>query len=145
MDSPAPPRPDAARWTAARLFSELRALGRLRVISTSGPSVFEAICRVGAFEIASGHLNIISDAYHWHLGLARFGHLQSHDRVHTRSGRRVLFFELREQAEATPFLRIYLYRPPQSEFEPDALARFGKLHESLAAGVPITERAGEPR
>ncbi len=131
------------RWSAARLFNELRALGDLRVISVSGPSVFEAICQVGAFEIASGHLNIITDAYHWHLGLEGFGHLRSHDETHKRSGRRVLYFELSKDAEATPFLRIYLYRPPQAEFDPEALALFSKLHEALGQGVDVVAEEGE--
>jgi len=124
-------------WTARRFFALLGALGRLRVISQSGPSTFEALCSVGPFEIAHGFVNAITPAYHWHLALKRFRHLRSHDEVHARSGRRVLFFSLHEAADAAPFLRIYLHREKGAEFEPDREARFAAAHGALRDGAPI--------
>jgi len=133
MATAAAPRP----WTAARFFELLGELGRVRVISVCGPSVFESLCEVGDFEVAGGHLNAITDAYHWHLGLARFRHLRSRDTVHARSGRRVLFFELGEDAGADPFLRIYLHRAKGEEFASDRVSRFAAAHAELADGCPI--------
>lgn len=124
-------------WTARRFFALLADLGRLRVISQSGASTFEALCTVGPFEIAHGFVNAITPEYHWHLALKRFRHLRSHDEVHARSGRRVLFFTLHEAADAAPFLRIYLHREKGAEFEPDREARFAAAHGALRDGAPI--------
>lgn len=126
-----------ADWTATRLFDLLPKLGRLRVISVCGPSVFEAICEAGAYEIQGGSINMITPAFHWHFAHARLGHLRSHDTTHARSGRRVLFFELREAEGDAPFLRIYVHRPKGAEFEPAALAAFLAAHEALAEGVAV--------
>ncbi len=123
--------------THREFFDALRELGPLRVISVSGPSVFEAICRLDAYGIADGHLNAITDAYHWHVALERFRHLRSHDEVHARSGRRVLFFTLHEDAAAEPFLRIYLHRSRGEEFAPGREAAFGALHARLESGVAV--------
>lgn len=124
-----------APWTAARFFDLLQQLGRLRVISVCGPSVFESICVAGPYEIADGFLNMVTDAFHWHVAIARVRHLQSHDSTHGRSGRNVLFFELRESADATPFLRIYVYRAPGVEFAPEIEQTFQRAHAELALGV----------
>lgn len=124
-------------WTAPRFFDLLNDLGRLRVISVCGPSVFEAICQAGPYEIVGDFLNMITDAYHWHFALKRLGHLRSFDTTHARSGRRVLYFELREQPEDDPFLRIYAYRPPRADFEPAVLERFAEAHRELAEGVAV--------
>lgn len=124
-------------WTTPRFFDLLNELGRLRVISACGPSVFEAICEAGPYEISGGFLNMVTDAYHWHFALERLGHLRSFDTTHARSGRRVLFFELREQPADPPFLRIYAYRPKQVDFEPAVLERFAKAHQELAGGVAV--------
>src|SRR5262245_1007765 len=102
--SPAPGA--ASAWTHRRFFGELGPLSPLRVISQCGASTFEAICRFGPHGFADGHMNAITPEYHWHVALARFRHVTSVDRTHARSGRRVLFFELREQAGAAPFLSI---------------------------------------
>lgn len=124
-------------WTARRFFEALTLLGPLRVISQSGPSTFEAICELTRFGIADGTLNAITPDYHWHLRLDGFGHLRSRDEIHGRSGRRVLFFELRESPEAAPFLRIYLYRGPGEEFTAEHERLFALLHEDLALGVAL--------
>lgn len=124
-------------WTAERFFGELAELGRLRVISVCGPSVFEALCEVGPFDARDGFLNMITDAYHWHFAAAGFRHLRSVDAVHARSDRRVLYFELREQPDAPPFLRIYLFRPHGEEFSPAVVERFEALHSELGDGVTV--------
>ena len=134
--------PGAAPWTHRRFFELLGRLGRLRVISQSGASTFEAICGFGAFGIAQGYMNAITPEYHWHLELARFGHLRSHDAVYPRSGRRVLSFELRERAAAEPFLQIFLYREPGEEFGARREAEFAAAHRELAAGVELCHAAG---
>ncbi len=121
-------------WTLPAFFEALAGLGSLRVISRCGPSTFEAICEVGPFGVAHGHLNAITERYHWHLELARCRWLRSADEVHARSGRQVLFFQLAESAESAPFLAIYLYRGKGEEFEPQRLERFASLHRELAAG-----------
>jgi hypothetical protein len=126
-----------AVWTASRFFTLLARLGRLRVISICGPSVFESLCRAGSFSIEDGSLNMISDEFHWHVDLARFRHLRSHDTVHGRSGRNVLFFELRERAESVPFLRIYVYRAQGVEFDAQVAAAFAGAHAELAAGAAL--------
>ena len=120
--------------TLAELFSELRALGPLRVISQCGPSTFEAICSVGPFGVSGGFLNAITEAYHWHVRVDGVGHVSTRDEIHARSGRRVLFFELRETGESRPFMRIYLYREPEVEFEPDRVERFAALHTDFESG-----------
>jgi hypothetical protein len=129
--------PEGARWTARRFFELLGELGRLRVISQSGPSTFEALCQVGPVEIAHGFVNAITPDYHWHLAVKRFRHVRSHDEVHARSGRRVLFFSLREEPGGEPFLRIYLHREKGAEFEPAREARFRAAHGALGDGAPI--------
>lgn len=124
--------------THREFFDALRDLAPLRVISTCGPSVFEAICGFGAYGVADGHLNAITEAYHWHIDLGRFRVLTSRDETHARSGRRVLFFELREAPAAEPFLLVYLHRPQGEEFAPDREARFAGLHARLTAGEEMT-------
>jgi hypothetical protein len=120
--------------THREFFDALRALAPLRVISVSGPSVFEAICGFGPYGVADGHLNAITDAYHWHLDLSRFRILTSRDETHARSGRRVLFFELREAAGAEPFLLVYLHRAKGEDFAPAREERFAGLHARLGRG-----------
>jgi hypothetical protein len=137
MAGSAPPAPAPEPWTARRFFALLADLGRLRVISQSGPSTFEALCEVGPVEIVHGFLNAITPEYHWHLALKRFRHLRSHDEVHARSGRRVLFFSLHEDADAAPFLRIYLHREKGAGFDAAREARFLAAHGALREGAPI--------
>jgi len=127
----------ATPWTHRRFFDLLGTLGPLRVISVSGPSVFEALCTFGPYGLDGKHMNAVTGAYHWHLGLAGFGHLCTRDEVHARSGRRVLFFELREGPEERPFLRIYLYRPPGEAFDPEVEKRFAEAHAELAEGAAL--------
>lgn len=133
------PAPDA--WSHRRFFDVLRTLGRLRVVSRSGPSTFEALCTLGPHAFAHGHMNAITEAYHWHLELARFRHLRSCDALHERSGRRVLFFELRESSDAMPFLLIYLHREKAADFDPDRERIFAQAHAELDRGreMEITE------
>lgn len=142
---PAAGRPGTERagagWTHRRFFDALRALGQLRVISRSGPSTFEALCTFGPYGFGHGHMNAITDAYHWHLALAPFRHLRTRDQVHQRSGRRVLFFELRESPDATPFLFIYVHREKGAEFDPEIEKRFAELHAELADGVALAAPA----
>ena len=63
--------------------------------------------------------------------------MRSHDTVHARSGRRVLFFELRESADARPFLFLYVHRERSAEFEPAREAAFAALHDALSEGVAL--------
>lgn len=127
----------AAPRTARGFFEALGPLSPLRVISPSGPSVFEAIIDLGGFGIADGHLNAITPEYHWHLRLDGFRHLTSKDEVHARSGRRVLYFELREAADGAPFLWIYLYRGKGEEFGAGREEAFAVLHRELAGGRDV--------
>lgn len=136
IPAPAPGDPDA--WTHRRFFDVLGTLGRLRVIVRSGPSTFEALCRFGPYDLARGFMNAITDAYHWHLALAPFRHLRSRDAVHERSGRRVLFFELREAPDAAPFLLIYLHRDKGAEFDPECEQAFARAHADLCDGREIS-------
>ena len=124
-------------WTHADFFRLLEAMGRLRVISGSGPSTFEALCGFGPWSLEHGFMNAITPEYHWHLALARFRHVRSVDSVHARSGRRVLFFELREQAADEPFLRIYLHREKHAEFGEERERGFAAAHATLEAGVTL--------
>jgi hypothetical protein len=130
-----PPAATAPAWTRRRFFEALTRLGRLRVISISGASTFEAICDLPGFQFAEAHMNAIHDAYHWHLDLRRFGHVRSRNEVHVRSGRRVLYFELRADTRSAPFLRIYLYRALNEEFGAEREQRFAALHAELGEGV----------
>ena len=77
------------------------------------------------------------------MGLDGFRRLVSRDEVYGRSGRRVLFFELRESEEAEPFLRIFLYRKAGEEFGEERERLFGELHDELAVGVAVV--AGEEK
>jgi len=127
----------ARGWTHRRFFELLESLGRLRVISACGPSTFEALCRLHSWSIERGFLNAITPEYHWHLAVSRLRHLRSADEVHARSGRRVLFFELRESDSANPFLSIYLHREKGAEFEPERERAFAAAHAELSAGVAL--------
>lgn len=124
-------------WTPRRFFDALGGLGWLRIITVAGPSTFEALCEFGPYGIARGTLNAITAAYHWHIDLARFRHLRSRDEIHERSGRRVLFFELRESDGAPPFARIYLHREKGAAFAPDLERAFAALHDQLESGCTI--------
>jgi hypothetical protein len=124
--------------THRELFDAVRDLSPLRVVSVVGPSVFESICRLDRYVLADGYLNVITDAYHWHVELGRLRHLRARDQVHERSGRRVLFVELREAADdETPFLTIYVHRAKGAEFEPGREARFAALLERAAQGCEV--------
>lgn len=128
------PRPGV--WTPERFFALLAALSPLRVISVCGPSTFEAILEFGPHGFAAGHMNAITDAYHWHLRLDGIGSVQSFDTLHARSGRRVLFFELREHAsDERPCLHVYLHRERGADFDPARERRFAEAHADLAAGM----------
>jgi hypothetical protein len=129
----------STEWNGLRFFEALRDLGPVRVISRSGPSIFESICSLDGFGVAEGHLTAITPAYHWHVDLARFRHLTSCDAMHERSGRRVLFFELREEPGAEPFLLVYLHREKKTEFDEGRLARFMSLHADLAPGRTLVQ------
>jgi hypothetical protein len=122
---------------ARELFHLLADLGALRVISQSGPSTFEAICEVKTFGIAGGMLNAITPQYHWHIDLAGMRHVRTRDEVHARSGRQVLFFELRTSSDAAPFLFIYLHREKKMPFEEDRMRLFAQLHAELAPGAEL--------
>jgi hypothetical protein len=129
--------PGSPPFSAAALFEAASELNPLRIISMSGPSVFEAICNLGPFAITDTWLNAITESYHWHLQVDRIGHVQSRDQVHERSGRRVLFIELREQPGAEPFLLIYLHRKKGEEFGEERERRFAALHALLASGISM--------
>lgn len=135
---------DGTAWTAPRFFDLLPKLGRLRVISICGPSVFESICEAGPYDLQGGALNMITPRFHWHLAHERLAHLRSRDTTHERSGRRVLFFELRETPNEAPFLRIYVHRPPNEDFDPAVLDVFASTHAELGEGrllSPPTEES----
>jgi hypothetical protein len=121
-------------WTHRRFFALLRELGKLRVIHRAGASTFEALCTMGPHGFAEGHMNAITDAYHWHVKLSGFGHLRTQDTTHGRSGRRVLLFELREREESPPFAFIYLHREKGEEFAPDREQLFLAAHSELGGG-----------
>ena len=90
--APRPPTeaaPAAGAWTSRRFFALLAELSPHRVISQCGPSTFEAILDFGSHGFASGFMNAVTPAYHWHLRTAGFGALRSVDTTHARSGRRV--------------------------------------------------------
>jgi hypothetical protein len=132
----------AAPPLAARgFFDALSALAPLRIISVCGPSVFEAICDFAGFGVADGWLNAITPEYHWHLDLGSFHHLRSRDEVHQRSGRRVLFFELRETAASEPFLLVYLHRGKGEELSNRRESGFRALHERFAEGRSLAAGA----
>jgi hypothetical protein len=132
--SPAPARD---LWTHRRFFALLRELGRLRVIHRSGPSTFESLCTMGPHGFADGHMNAITDTYHWHVKLDAFGYLRTHDTTHARSGRRVLFVELRERESGAPFAFIYVHREKGEEFELDREQRFLAAHAELGDGRAV--------
>lgn len=137
LPTPAEAGSPAEGWTARRFFEALGVLGPLRVIAVNGPSVFEAFCEVTSFKIMEGHLNVFDDRYHWHLRLDGFGHLTSCEEVHERSGRKVLYFELRADARSEPFLRIYLYRRVGEDFGDTRELRFAAVHDELRGGREI--------
>ena len=122
-------------------FDALRTTSPLRVIQITGPSVFETICEVDSFSLRDQWLNAITPQYHWHLNIERFKHLTTRDTIHERSGRRVLFFELRETADQDPFLLIYLHRGKDEEFKSDREHRFLELHERCADGIRVEVEA----
>jgi hypothetical protein len=121
-------------WTVGGVFELLRRLSPLRVISVSGPSVFEAIVDFDRYGFAQGHMNAMTPAYHWHLGLDDFGWIRSYDTVHERSGRRVLFLQFARSSDAEPFVSVYVHRPKGEEFDPTRLEAFARAHAELAEG-----------
>ena len=132
--------PPAGAWTSRRFFALLAALSPHRVISVCGPSTFEAILDFGPHGFASGYMNAVTPAYHWHLRTAGFAALRSVDATHARSGRRVLFFELREHAgDERPFLLIYLHRERGEEFAPEREQRVLAAHVELKDGVLLRD------
>src|SRR5262245_20109538 len=133
--TPSAARGPAHGWTPRRFFELLEQLGRLRVISSCGPSTFEALCRLHSWSIERGFLNAITPEYHWHLAVSRLRHLRSADETHARSGRRVLFFELRESGLSDPFLRIYVHREKGAEFEAERERAFAAAHAELSGGA----------
>lgn len=132
-----------APWTAERVLASLADLGPLRIITVTGPNVFETICELEGYGVANGYFNAITPGYHWHLRLDGLRHVQTKDETHARSGRRVLFLELRENARAEPFLRIYLHRGKGEGFGADREAAFGRLHAAFAGGAALESAAGE--
>lgn len=124
-----------------RFFDVLTTLSPLRVISVCGPSVFEAICDFEGFGVADGWLNAMTPAYHWHLDLSQLGHLTSRDETHERSGRRVLYFELRRGVGDEPFLLVYLHRGKGEELAAEREEGFLTLHQHFAGGGELTQRA----
>lgn len=125
---------EASEWTVRRVFEALVDLSPLRVISSTGPSVFEAIIHFEGFGIAMGYVNAMTPEYHWHVELARCRFVRSRDAVHERSGRRVLFLELAEGKGAAPFVLLYLHRGKGEDFAPERLETFAQLHAELEAG-----------
>jgi hypothetical protein len=60
--------------------------------------------------------------------------LRTQDTTHGRSGRRVLFFELREREASPPFALIYVHREKGEEFAPECEQRFLAAHAELGGG-----------
>ena len=128
----------ASKWTAQRFLDLLGNLGRLRVISVCGPSVFEALCSAGPYQDSGGSLNMFTDEFHWHLDTKRFSWLRSHDETHLRSKRRVLYFSLYERNNGIqPFLKIYVDRPAGAEFESNVETAFMTAHAELTSGQDV--------
>ncbi len=121
-------------WSASGFFGGLKAFPRIRVVLTTGPSVFEAICVPSDFRFQAGHLNAMTPEYHWHIDVSRFAFVRSWDEVHARSDRRVLFFSLHEHQEAEAFLRIYIYRPPRQPFGEEIEDAFMRMHRAFEMG-----------
>lgn len=132
------PAIDIEQWTARDLFDLLAELGPLRIISQSGPSTFESICEVKTFGISHGMLNAFTPQYHWHIDLTALRHVQTHDEIHPRTGRRVLYFELRTSADTAPFLSIYLHREVSMPFDYYRLRLFCEMHTELRNGVTVS-------
>lgn len=123
--------------THRELFEAFTALGPLRIISIAGASVFESICRLEQWGINDGYMNAFTDAYHWHVDLGRFRHVRTRDETHDRSGRRVLYFELCEEAGAEPFLRVYVHREKNVAFDDTREQAFNGLHALLGTGAAV--------
>ena len=126
-------------WSASDFFGALKAFPRIRVVLTTGPSVFEAICVPSNFRFQSGHLNAMTPEYHWHIDVSRFTFARSWDEVHARSDRRVLFFSLHEKPEIEPFLRIYIYRPPRQPFGEEIENDFLQMHKAFSTGRQLLD------
>lgn len=124
-------------WTAKRFFGLLQQLGPVRVVSVSGPSVFEARCEMGPRDFSEGSLNIITPQYHWNLALDRFRHLRSVTRVHPKSKRCTHFFELRDDPASPPFLRIYLAGGRASGESGRRERLFAAAHAALRSGTDV--------
>lgn len=124
--------------SGAEFLRGLSALGRLRIISQCGPSTFEAIVDADPGHVARGYFNAITPAYHWHVRLDRLGWLESADEIHARSGRRVLYFSLKESASDPPFLWIYVHREKDEDFEPERVEAFQRLHAHARSGMPLS-------
>lgn len=124
--------------TSGEFFDALTILSPLRVISATGPSVLETICRFERWSVVDGHMNAITETYHWHIDLARFRWVRSWDEEHVRSGRRVLFFTLAESPATSPFLLVYLYRGAREDFAIERAAAFAALHQRLGTGLEVT-------
>jgi len=131
------PALDIDHWTARDLFDLLAELGPLRVISQSGPSTFETICQVKSFAISHGMLNAFTPQYHWHLDLTGLRHVRTRDEIHSRTGRRMLSFDLRTSPDAAPFVIIELHREMNMPFDYYRLRLFSEMHVELGAGVPV--------
>ena len=128
---------DTRTLTASALFAALVGLGPFRIIHQSGASTFEAIAPIAEADVMGPFLNIICDAYHWHLRLDGCGHAQTFDQTHARSGRRVLFIALADEAPdqgGEVFARLYVHRAKGAEFDASVLAGFMALHADLAEG-----------
>jgi len=131
------PTTSISKIGVAELFGHIRDLSPLRVIQVTGPSVFETICELDSFSIADGWFNAITSQYHWHLQLECFRQITTCDTIHERSGRRVLFFELRQRPDEDPFLLIYLHRAKGQEFESNREELFERLHGRCSQGALV--------
>ena len=55
----------------------------------------------------------------------------------------MLFFELRERADAPPFLRIYVHREKGEEFDPQREGLFAAAHGELEKGAELAAQRAE--
>jgi len=134
--------PSTVELDVRAFFAEVGRLSPLRVISQCGPSTFEALCTFEGFEPHGDYLNAMTPDYHWHLHVGKPIHVTSRDEVHTRSGRRVLYFVLKD-ADGKGFLRIYVHREKGAEYEPARVDGFRALHEQVGDGAVLVTPSEE--
>lgn len=116
----------------ADLIEALPPLGPFRLISHSGPAVVESIVALVPMSLADGTWTSQSSAHQWHVDASRPCFARTHDTMHARSGRRVLFVTLHERADCPRFARLHLPRETHQPFESAREREFARLHADVA-------------